>query len=295
MHKYLKIITCSLPFCLILLLFQTAVSGFAPPGPVVQNKGVRIDYDDAGLRTAAVTLVFVHGWCINRSYWSQQVDYFQGKYRIITVDLPGFGASGRNRRNWSVEAYGSDLTALLIRLNLHNVILIGHSMSGAIVVEAALHNPGRVLGIIGVDNFKDIGQVESAESKQDEANFYAAARVNFKPLAFAYANEALFSKSTDSLVRNRVLTDIARTDSIIAIDCLEQANYYQVLPKLIKLKKRLYLINSDATPTDTKGFMRSGISYKIFTLHGTGHYPMIEAPDEFNILLTQALGMITHS
>lgn len=252
---------------------------------------MNIVYDDRG--TGLYTLVFLHGWCLNRSYWADQVSYFSSSYRVITLDLPGFGESGRNRKNWSVEEYAKDITALITQLNLHNIILIGHSTSGQVALETALQNRSRVVAVIGVNNFKDIGQIETAESKQDEVNFYDAARLNFKPLAYAYANEALFSKSTDSLVKQRVLGDISRADSTIAVDCLERAGKYKTLSKLISFRNPIYLINSDVTPTDTKAFKKYAIDFKIFILHGTGHYPMIESPDEFNNLLGKALNLIS--
>jgi len=68
---------------------------------------------------------------------------------------------------------------------------------------------------------------------------------------------------------------------------------YDVLPHLKRLKKRLYLINSDLTPTDTTGLVKQAIGYKIFTLHGTGHFPMIESPVEFNSLLAKAVLLIS--
>ncbi len=258
---------------------------------IVHNGQVGIAYDDQG--KGPVTLVFIHGWCLNRSYWAGQVADFKSHYRVITLDLPGFGASGKNRKNWSVEAYASDITALLTQLNLHEVILIGHSTSGPVALEAALQNKSRVIGLVGIDNFKDIGQIESADSKQDQASFFTAARINFKPLAYAYASEALFSKLTDTLVKTRVLADIGKADSLIAIESLERAGMYEVLPKLIRLKKRLYLINSDLTLTDTRGLVKHAIAYKIFTLHGTGHFPMVERPVEFNTLLAKAVLLIS--
>ena len=53
---------------------------------IVSNK-VRIDYTDTG--TGDTTLLFVHGWCINKTYWEKQVAYFGKRYRVVTIDLPG--------------------------------------------------------------------------------------------------------------------------------------------------------------------------------------------------------------
>ena len=42
---------------------------------------------------ADTTLLFVHGWCINKEYWKDQSKYFSDKYKVVTLDLPGFGRS----------------------------------------------------------------------------------------------------------------------------------------------------------------------------------------------------------
>ena len=65
---------------------------------IVSNK-VYIDYTDSG--TGDTTLLFVHGWCINKTYWSAQVKHFDKRYRVVTIDLPGFGRSGKNRSVWT--------------------------------------------------------------------------------------------------------------------------------------------------------------------------------------------------
>jgi pimeloyl-ACP methyl ester carboxylesterase len=43
---------------------------------------------DHGVRGAGDTaLVFVHGWCCDRSFWHRQVDAFSGDHRVVTIDL----------------------------------------------------------------------------------------------------------------------------------------------------------------------------------------------------------------
>ncbi|WP_426667288.1 alpha/beta fold hydrolase [Mucilaginibacter sp. McL0603] len=82
----------------------------------ISNEGVNIVYSDSG--NGDTTLLFVHGWGINRSYWSNQVNYFSKKYRVVTIDLPGFGQSGKNRNIWNTEAYGLDLDTVISQLHL---------------------------------------------------------------------------------------------------------------------------------------------------------------------------------
>jgi pimeloyl-ACP methyl ester carboxylesterase len=286
-----------LSICTIALLLQFSCH---PSGPgttkattekiQITDQGVNIAYDDT--QQGDTTLLFVHGWCIDKSYWKNQTDFFRSRYRVVSIDLPGFGASGKNRDNWSVEAYGKDLSAVIQQLNLKHIVLIGHSMSGQIIVETALQNKDRVIGLVGVDNFKSVGDGKAPAVDTAAISFYNAARKNYKEVVLPYASEYLFLPSTDSVVKQRVLQDIANADPVISINCLEQGDSYPGLTNLAALKKRIYLINSDATPTDTAGLIKKGIPNTLLPIHASGHYPMMEKPAEFNDQLERGLEMI---
>jgi pimeloyl-ACP methyl ester carboxylesterase len=59
-----------------------------------------------------------------------------------------------------------------------------------------------------------------------------------------------------------------------------------------ELKQKLYLINSDATPTNVEGLGKTGVDYEVNYIHATGHYPMVEKPDEFNKIMFRVLNEI---
>jgi pimeloyl-ACP methyl ester carboxylesterase len=96
---------------LFAVLFFQEVSGQTP----IANHGVRIAYTDT--RKGDTALLFVHGWCLNRSYWADQVSYFRDRYRVIAIDLPGFGESGRNRTEWTTTAFAADIDTVIAQLH----------------------------------------------------------------------------------------------------------------------------------------------------------------------------------
>jgi len=283
-------------FCFLLVIFYSCNNSGTNSKTTlnekikVDNQGVNIDYYDS--KTGDAILLFIHGWGSDQTYWANQVTPFVNKYRVVTLDLPGFGKSGRNRKSWTVEDYGKDVSVVLNKLDLRNVIIIGHSMSGAIAVETALTNPSRIIGVIGVDNFKDIGIVLTPKIEEEWRNFYRTARQNFKKTVSENMLQYLFSPSTDIIIRKRVSNDILNADTIMAVDCLENADKYPFVEKLKSLKKTLYLINSDFMPTDTLAFQRNKIDYDLFNIGTTGHYPMLEKPGDFNLLMQQAIDKI---
>jgi len=256
--------------------------------PIVKNQNVIIDYTDT--HTGDTTLLFVHGWCINKTYWSDQVAYFKNRYRIVTIDLPGFGKSGKNRSVWNTDAFGGDVSAVINQLNLKNVILIGHSMAGDIIVQTAKNNKKQVIGLIGIDNFKSVG-VGGRPSKSDSIGYKKAIdslRHDFKRIAFEYFNQDLFYKTTSKSIKERILNDVAHVNTDIASDCMEQDNFDEA-KELLSTNKKLCLINSDVKPTNTSGLKSKKIPFQIWYIHATGHFPMVEKPHDFNVLLSQAI------
>lgn len=258
----------------------------------IQNNNVDIAYTDTG--SGDTTLLFVHGWCINKGYWANQAKYFGKKYRVVAIDLPGYGESGKNRKKWDTYTFATDVNAVINQLKLKNVILVGHSMSGTIVLQAAINQPDKVKGLVGVDNFKSAGSPpRTAAQKKEIADAIAMMRKDFNGVASQWFNEGLFYKTTSKPIRDRILSDIAHADTAAAIGSMAQQAYDDV-PNLIKWKKKLYLINSDYQSNDTAWLVKNKIPYLLLIVHGTGHFPMVEAPAEFNKQLEVVLEDMKH-
>lgn len=126
------------------------------PRIVTSADGVHIEYHLYG--KAETALVLVHGWSADSSYWQKQIAPLKAKYTVVTLDLAGHGASAKNRTAWTMESYGEDVASVVRQIPNARVILVGHSMGGPVVLEAAPRIGDRVIGIVGVDTFKSIGQ-----------------------------------------------------------------------------------------------------------------------------------------
>jgi pimeloyl-ACP methyl ester carboxylesterase len=167
-------------------------------------------------------------------------------------------------------------------------------MGGDIILEAALKRPSKVIALVGVDNFKDVGVEYSDQEQEDMKGFMEMLQQDFANIAPAYAEGMLFHRSTDSLVAARVMNDFRKADPSIAVASLQNLFDYssKEREKLGVLKQKLYLINSDATPTNVEGLGKTGIDYEVNYIHATGHYPMVEKPEEFNQIMLRILNKI---
>jgi len=256
----------------------------------IRDKQVEINYFQQG--QGDTTLLFLHGWCIDGSYWKNQVDYFSKNYNVYAIDLPGFGKSKAERTNWTIEEYANDVTAFIDRMNLKNVIIIGHSMAGEIMLQTALSNTSSIAGIVGVDNFKFIDVSFTPEQMKQMTDFYPMLQNDFKKYAPAYADMMLFHPTTSKEVKDSVKTDFANCDSVIGYGTfMHQMQYANTdAQRLEQLNYKLYLINSDGFPTNEIGLTNHcKSSFQVQTITATGHYPMIEKPKEFNLILEKVL------
>lgn len=255
----------------------------------VVSNNIRINYSDTG--SGDTTLLFVHGWCLNKTYWDAQVAHFGKRYRVVAIDLPGYGQSGTNRKVWNTDIFGDDIKNVITQLDLKNVVLVGHSMAGDIVLQSAIDIPEKVIAIVGVDNFKSVGVVPKGDTIQMRKEYdqaIADMKKDFKKVAFYWFNQDLFSKTTTKEIKDRILKDVAHTNQAVAIASQEYFDFDEG-NKLLQAKKKLYLINSDYQPTDTSGLTAKKIPFKLLEVHATGHFPMVEKPDEFNERLEQVM------
>lgn len=245
--------------------------------------GIRIAYEEHGKGVPA--LVFVHGWSCDRTYWKGQLQSFSKHYKVISVDLAGHGGSGLGRKAWTTEAFGSDVAAVVKKLSLKRIILIGHSMGGAVITEAARQLPDRVAGLIWVDVYKKLGSARSPEQVQA---FLAPLRTNFVDSTRVFVR-SMFLPNSDSALVERVVMDMSSAPPKVAVEALESAlNYSRKIPQVLQeLKLPVIAINSDNAPTDTASMQRYGV--KVILMPGVGHFLMMEDPERFNRILRTAI------
>ncbi len=256
----------------------------------IRDKQVEINYFQQG--QGDTTLLFLHGWCINGTYWANQFEYFSKNFNVYAIDLPGFGKSKAERDNWTIEEYSKDVIAFIDTMNLKNVVIIGHSMAGEIMLQIALTNNSEITGIVGIDNFKIIDVQFTPEQIKQMTDFFPMLENDFKNSAPLYADFMLFHPTTSKDVKDRVKADFAISDSSIGYRTfMNQMQYaYNDAQRLEQLNYKLYLINGDSFQTNETGLKNHcKSSFKVETIAATGHYPMIEKPKGFNFILEKIL------
>jgi pimeloyl-ACP methyl ester carboxylesterase len=258
---------------------------------VASIDGVPIHYRTEG--QGDYTLLFVHGWCTDMSYWDAQIPSFRIYYQVVTLDLAGHGRSGSDRRAWTMEAFGQDVAAVVNALDLQNVILVGHSMGGPVILEAAKLLPERVIGLVGVDTFSDI--YLAPFSPQQIKVSLEPFRQNFQEGVRRYVLENYFRFSSSESLKRRVILEMADAPEEIGIACLEQLLLYDAAPTIQQLSIPMRSINADRPLVYFRQIRDNTEAFTNKFLSGVGHFLMIEQPEAFNRTLADFLGQIIQS
>lgn len=268
---------------ILFFIISTGCSTFPIPASSVSATnapdGTKISYEVAG--RGEPTLVFVHGWSCDRSYWDAQMKHFSDKHQVVAIDLGGHGDSGLSRENWTMESFADDVVAVVESLDLQNVVLIGHSMGGTVVVQAAQHIPQRTAAVIPVDSFTSITpEVEATAALAMLRSDFSAATENI-------VQNFMFAPGSDPGLAGRIARDMAAAPPDVALSAIE--NYLEQADSFPDLKQPVRLINADLAPTDLARWRQQNPDVQLAVMPDAGHFLMIEEPDEFNRLLARAI------
>ncbi len=107
------------------------------------------------------TVVLIHGFCENRSMWDHYVKALVKEYRVICVDLPGFGES-EVQSDISIDDMAADIKILLDELGVERCAMIGHSLGGYVTLSFESLFPHM---LVGYGLFHSTAYTDSEEKK----------------------------------------------------------------------------------------------------------------------------------
>jgi pimeloyl-ACP methyl ester carboxylesterase len=252
--------------------------------------GTGINYYEYGPEDGSV-LVFVHGWSCDASYWREQIAYFEGKYHMVLIDLAGHGRSGSERENYTMEAFGQDVKAVVESIRADKVILIGHSMGAQVIAEAARLMPKKVIGLIAVD---DLQNVEYPLGKEQFTEMTTPFKKDFKQGVRGFVTGML--RSDNSPVNEWVISDMSLADPKVALSAINESLGGYLTGDVAKLFDGLDVlvvaVNANLWPTDVAANRRHIKDFELIELDGLDHFLMLKAPERFNPALEQAVKRI---
>ncbi len=243
------------------------------------------------LGTGEPALIFIHGWSCDSTYWDAQLDAFSKHYTVVTLDLAGHGDSGTARAHWTMDAFGDDVVSVVQQIPNRQLVLVGHSTGGAVALEAARRLKGRVIGIVGVDTFGNIGSPQPTPQELEAR--LAPLRRDFPAAMRDYVTHHFFTPRSNPELVQRIADDMASQPPGIAIGTLIGMSNMNYSAALGDISVPIVAINSDRLPTIVDRIRLHAPTFRLKLMPGAGHFLMIEDPVRFNALLEQTVQELT--
>ena len=119
------------------------VAAAVPPETLIEIEGNRVYVEDHG---AGEPVLLVHGFGSSAYSWRRVMADLERDFRVLAVDLAGFGFTERPREKTAYTRYaqGELLVDLMDRLGIDRVHLVGHSYGGAVAAALAVRSPERI-------------------------------------------------------------------------------------------------------------------------------------------------------
>lgn len=286
--KYMVSLVSCLLFLVLAIGTIQAQTGW--PRVALSKDSTPISYEVYG--DGDLTLVFVHGWSCDARYWRAQVPHFSKKHRVVLLDLAGHGHSGMARKRYTMGAFGEDVRAVTDAAGGGRVILIGHSMGGSVIVEAARLLPKRVIGLIGVDTLQNI---EYPLTRQELKKMMAPLKKDFRIGSREFVG-GMISPDTNPKLRDWILSDVSSAPSAVALSAMNEMMSQYVTGEAARAFEKVRIpvitVDGDAWPINYEANRRHMFSYDAIVLPKADHFLMLDQPEAFNPALEKAIQML---
>ena len=241
----------------------------------------RLHVDDGGSGDA-IPVLFVHGNGANLTQWRAQLDHLRPTRRAVAFDLRGMGQSDTPADgDYSVAAMASDVQTVANALRLKRFVIVGHSYGGAVVAEYASRHPERIAGVAFADAAGNV-KITDAEAQA----FLAAMRKDKDAFVRQWFAPILAPSSSD--VRNAVLESVHNTPVQALASALDGMRAIDMRALLDAWHgPRLNIAAADIESPSSLHVQFPDVPVR--KMHGTGHWLMMDKPDEFNRILDEFL------
>lgn len=243
--------------------------------PFVEVEGVSCYY--AGRVSAGeTTMVCCHGSGGGHHHWAWQLRVLAADMPVLAVDLPGHGRSGGEPSD-SVEQYRDWLRAFSRALGLGPLVLVGHSLGGAIILDYALNYAEEVLALLIVGSG---ARLRVLPAFLDEL---AQGRVPLEMVEYLYGPET----GEELLLKGK--EEIFKTSPEIYLADLTACNRFDIIEGLGKINvPALAVCGSDdrLTPPKYSHYLAAQMPRcRAVIVPGAGHMIMLEKPNVLNEIM----------
>jgi pimeloyl-ACP methyl ester carboxylesterase len=253
--------------------------------PTVTVGDRRLSYESSG--NGENRLLFVHGFRNSCQSWSLIRDRLDPtRFSSWYLDLPGCGRSSRPAR-WqecTIERYADDVQQFCSSLGLHDVVLIGHSLGGAVAMRVALDHPEvvRALVLVAPTAAEGIGYLTDDQ---------LATLIRPSDEELASVVRAAFHQVPSEETFDRVMATVRSASPAHVEGAVRSQREFSVADRLGEISIPTLVVGGDRDRhVPIRYTLRTAAAIRrcaVQIYHNVGHAPFIEVPEEFTELLEE--------
>lgn len=234
-------------------------------------------------------VVLLHGWGSNITLFDSMINLLSLKYRVVAMDMPGFGESEEPKEPWDVDGYVDFVLEFLKKYDFKKVTLLGHSFGGRVIIKLCSRElPFEVEKVILVDSAGV--KPEKTASQKFKQSVYKATKKIYSSDAFS----KLFPDALENLRRRNGSADYNAASPIMRQTLVKVVNedLCHLMPNVKCPTLLIWGKNDDATPlSDGEKMEKLMPEAALVAFDNAGHYSFLEQQGLFNRVLASFMNI----
>lgn len=232
--------------------------------------------------SGAKTVILVHGYTCDETTWTEQVPALAKQYRVVTLDLPGHGKSDLPKvDDFSMDLFARAVEAVRAEVNADRVVLVGHSMGTPVILRYAHLYPQHTIALVFAEGLMPLSPAAAtAMAKQGAMMAGPSGRAAREAMIHSF-----FVAGTSPEVQAKVLKMMMGAPEATAVGAMnasrESAGQTTDIPNV----PILGIYAGPSHIASREAVLAHFPSAEYTSIPDTGHFLMLEKPDEFNRIL----------
>lgn len=259
--------------------------------PHIHLSGLKLYYEMTGI---GPPLLLLHGLGSSTRDWEKQVEPFAQKYQVILFDLRGHGRSDKPPGPYSIKIFAEDVLALIRKLEVIPLHVVGISMGGMVAFELAVSYPELLRSLTVVNSYPEM-RVETLRE-----HFQVWRRFLFLELLGMWGTGVMLGRHLFPLPEQADLREIfaqrwAENDKRAYRESLRAIINWDVEKRLPEISCPALVVASeqDYLPLEEKRVYTAKMpNAKMVVIENARHAVTAEKPEQFNTALDEFLSAV---
>ncbi|MBQ4349472.1 MAG: alpha/beta hydrolase [Clostridia bacterium] len=247
---------------------------------------LNINYTESG---EGDLVVLLHGWGSNITLFQHTVSVLERKYKVVAMDMPGFGESDEPSEPWCVDDYVDFVLKFLESYSPEKVTLLGHSFGGRVIIKMCSRElPFEIDKIILVDS-AGVKPEKTLKQKTKQSIFKMG-----KKLYSAAPVQKLFPDALENLRKKNGSADYNAASPVMRQTLVRVVNedLQELMPNVKAPTLLIWGTADDATPLSDALIMEKLMPEAgLVKFEGAGHYSFLECQAQYGRVLASFMNI----